>query len=202
MPVTLTLSYMYSVHVCILARNLPESAKIQHHGWDTRAPCKVSLSGLYSTKSIKIQHHAQTLPPNCWNWDTWPHAKYPCLGYTVPSPSKYNTMHKHYHPTVGIGTPGPMQSIPVWAIQYRVHQNTTPCTNTTTQLLELGHLGPSKVSLSGLYSTICPSTTNPAFGFLKVLGGEGQDTLFSIKVISVDLMPTVICFFPCSNWRA
>ena len=25
----------------------------------------------------------------------------------------------------GIGTPGPMQSIPVWAIQYKVHQNQT-----------------------------------------------------------------------------
>ena len=24
-----------------------------------------------------------------WNWDTRPHAKYPCQGYTVLSPSKY-----------------------------------------------------------------------------------------------------------------
>ena len=64
--------------LAILAKNLPESAKIQHHAvtlppncWTWLelghpAPCKVSLSGLYSTESIKIQHHAETLPPNCW----------------------------------------------------------------------------------------------------------------------------------------
>ena len=49
--------------LAILAKNLPESAK--------------------------IQHHAQTLLLD-WNWDTRPHAKYPCLGYTVLSPSKSN----------------------------------------------------------------------------------------------------------------
>ena len=51
----------------ILAKNLPQSVKIQHHA-QTRppncwtwlelghpAPCKVSLSGLYSTESIKNQ---------------------------------------------------------------------------------------------------------------------------------------------------
>ena len=29
----------------------------------------------------------------------------------------------------------------VWAVQYRVHQNTTPCSNTTTQLLDLAGIG-------------------------------------------------------------
>ena len=67
--------------LAVLAKNLPESAKIQHHAvtlnyWTQLldlagigtplAPCKVSLSGLYSTESIKIQHHAVTLPPNYW----------------------------------------------------------------------------------------------------------------------------------------
>ena len=46
------------------------------------APCKASLSGLYSTESIKIQHHAVTLPPNCWLELGHPApCKYPCLGY-------------------------------------------------------------------------------------------------------------------------
>ena len=59
-PLTLT-------PLAILAKNLPETAKIQHHAvtlspncWTWLelghpAPCKVSLSGLYSTESIKIQ---------------------------------------------------------------------------------------------------------------------------------------------------
>ena len=54
--------------LAILAKNLPESAKIQHHAVTLPHNCwtwievghpapdaKVSLSGLYSTKSTKIQ---------------------------------------------------------------------------------------------------------------------------------------------------
>ena len=51
----------------VLAKNLPESTKIQHHAvivgltmsmkLGHPAPCKVSLSVLYSTESIKIQQN-------------------------------------------------------------------------------------------------------------------------------------------------
>ena len=47
--------------IMVLARNLPESTKIQHHAW-------------------AIQYWAHQNPA-------------PCMGYTVLSPSKSNTMH-------------------------------------------------------------------------------------------------------------
>ena len=44
-------------------------------------------------ESTEIQHHAVTLPPNCWTLLKLGHPA-PCKvslsGYTVPSPSKYN----------------------------------------------------------------------------------------------------------------
>ena len=76
----------------VLARNLPESTKIQHHAWATvLSPSKSNtMHGLYSTESIKIQHHA-------WAIQYWVHHNTtPCMGYTVLSPSKSNTMHGLY----------------------------------------------------------------------------------------------------------
>ena len=90
--------------LAILAKNLPESTQ-------NPTPC------------TKIQHHAQTLPPNCWTWMEVGHPT-PCnvslLVYTVLSPSKSNKpfcwslnglrvveipqsfMQSHYHSIVGL----------------------------------------------------------------------------------------------------
>ena len=58
--------------LAILARNLPESVRIRQN------PTACSPTTDQPTAGLS------------WNWDTRPHAKYPCLGYTVPSPSKSN----------------------------------------------------------------------------------------------------------------
>ena len=66
-----------------------------------------------------------------------------------------------------------MYSIPVWAIQYWVHQNTTPCSNTTTQLFDLAGIGTLPyvqypclgytVLSSSEYNKPCSNTTTQLF---------------------------------------
>ena len=133
-------------------RTFLSTAKIQRHAQNTNtqlaghpAPCKVSLSGLYSTESIKIQHHA-----------------------VMPIPQLLDL--------AGIGTPSPMQSIPVWAIQYRVHQNTTPCNNTTTQLLDLAGIG--KIQHSKSNKPCCWSLNGSGVVRVNMLVSYFQQIIF------------------------
>ena len=76
-----------------------------------------TMHGLYSTESIKIQH---------------------CISYTVLSPSESNTTHglystesikiQHHAWAINAVRVSHMVSwLHAWAIQYRVHQNATPC---------------------------------------------------------------------------
>ena len=94
-----------------------------------------TIHGLYSTESIKIQHHT-------WAIQYWVHqSPTPYMGYTVLSPSKSNTIHGLYS----------TESIKIqhhtWAIQYWVHQSATPYMGYTV-------LSPSKYNtIHGLYST-------------------------------------------------
>ena len=73
---------------------------------------------------------------------TWIHQNpTPCMGYTVLSPSKSNTMHGLY------STESIKMQHHAWAIQYWVHQNPTPCMGYTV-------LSSSKSNtMHGLYST-------------------------------------------------
>ena len=98
------------------------------------------MHGLYSTESIKMQHHA-------WAIQYWVHQNAtPCMGYTVLSPSKSNTMHGLY------STESTKIQHHAWAIQYWVHQNPTPCMGYTVP-------SPSKSNtMHGLYMYSTEST--------------------------------------------
>ena len=107
------------------------------------------MHGLYSTESIKVQHHAWAIQYRVHQNPT------PCMGYTVLSPSKCNTMHGLY------STESIKMQHHAWAIQYWVQHN---------QLLEFDGFGvvTVKCQQQNIKDELCGSKMKPmVFGDLK-----------------------------------
>ena len=120
-------------------------------GYTVLSPSKCNtMHGLYSTESIKIQHHAWAIQYTVHQNAT------PCMGYTVQSPSKCNTMHGLY------STESIKMQHHAWAIQYRVHQNATPCMGYTV-------LSPSTYNPTSCWSLMGLGWLKVIIGLLKIL---------------------------------